>query len=232
MRGTASSDWQFTLPVGDPERLLRDVAAAGFCAVSVDHRGYVRATDPSATAQRLTGAPLATAERAHLTAFDLRPLRAGADPSKRDRVLHPVLACMTGTIVDVDGPLPFQYTGPTATIVVANMGAAPVEVELSLVVTGVGDLPRDVVLSTPGAPDVRGIVSATRQETLSVRLRATPGTTVVTLKSTGDAVDVPRTEGRVVAALKVSDMRLSGPPDGPATASLQQFAAASPRSER
>ena len=57
IRGTQRADWQLALPVGDQKRLLEDAAAAGFCAVEIDHDGYTEASDPSLLTEQLVGAP-------------------------------------------------------------------------------------------------------------------------------------------------------------------------------
>jgi hypothetical protein len=75
------------------------------------------------------------------------------------------------------------------------------------------------------------VTSAAAPTTVVLHVRALPGTTRVELTSTGDVVGVPGTEGKTLAALKVSDLRLVTT-GATSAASLQQFAAASPRSLR
>ncbi len=238
IRGTARADWQLALPIRDQKRLLEDVAAAGFCSVEINHDGYAGVTDPSPATERLTGTPVASAPGSHLTAYDLRPLAATLKATlgdaglraRRDQVLHPVVASVTGSLVDLSRGTPFQWTGPRTTVSVSNLGASPVETTLSMVVTGVGDAPRTITVTAPDSSHTL-VTSASAPTTVVLHVRALPGTTRVELTSTGDVVGVPGTEGKTLAALKVSDLRLVTT-GATSAASLQQFAAASPRSLR
>lgn len=238
IRGTQRADWQLALPVGDQERLVEDAAAAGFCAVEVDRDGYSGSTDPSTAIERLTGPPVALAPDARLAAYDLRPLRqsllaAGGEGGlarHRDAVLRPVIASLSGSLIDTTETEPFQWTGPTTVLTVSNMGSTPARVNLSLKIAGVGALDRTVTIRTSGRPVQTARVSAQRSEEALVSLNARPGRTVVEVSATGDAVPVPGTERKRLAALKISAVTLATQDRN--SASLQQFAAVSPGSHR
>lgn len=231
IRGTSRADWQLALPVGDPARLTEDLAAAGFCAVSVDLDGYAGSEDPVADLTAAAGRPVAASDGEHLKAFDLRPLARTADAAVRDAVLRPVVVSMDGSLVEVDDGEPRQYTGPTATVRVANMGGAPVVVTVVFRVAGVGDPVRHVTVSGPGVPTQEVAVTDERSQQVTVELKAPPGTTELTLQGTGEVGTVPGTDGAGRAVLEVSDLQARGPASVN-VASLQQFALASPRSLR
>ncbi len=239
IRGTASADWQLALPVGDQRRLLQDVAAAGFCAVEIDRDGYAGGSDPSAATAGLLGQPIAAAPGEHLAAYDLRALGdslrqslgAAALAKRRAEVLAPVVASLSGSLVDIDGERPQQWTGPEATLTISNLGDDPVAVTVSMTVAGNGEVPRTVTVSGPGVTTqvVTAATSSGRPVTFS--LPVPPGSTAVTIATSGEVAAVPGTEGRQLASLLVSDLRVTS--DDPVnTASLQQFAADSPRSTR
>jgi hypothetical protein len=240
IRGTARGDWQLTLPIEDQDRLLEDLASAGFCAVEIDRDGYAGASDPTTATEAALGAPIATAASSHLAAFDLRPLTTSLRASlgdtgleqRRERVLRPVLASVNGSLVDTTGSTPFQWAGGVSTVTVSNMGTEPVQVTLALEVTGVGPAVRRVTATSPGVGPGTQEVSSNHAESLSMPLRVPPGRTLVELTTTGKSTTVPGTEGRVTADLKLADMKLTATAAAPNMAALQQFAAASPRSLR
>jgi hypothetical protein len=235
IRGTSRADWQLALPVNDPQALLGDLAAAGFCAVEVDRDGYAATTDPTPQFAAALGAAIADAPSDHLVAYDLRRLAAGgatsSSTSQRDQVLHPVVASLDGSLVDTTEAKPFQWTGPQATVKVANLGRAPVAVTLTFDVAGTGPVGRTVTVTAPGSSPATLRVSDTRTGTVTLALDVPPGTSLVRVTSTGDVATVPYSNGQRFAALKVTDLRLSST-SGVNVASLQQFAAASPPSTR
>lgn len=240
IRGTARADWQLALPVGQPSRLVEDAAAAGFCAVAVDRDGYAASDDPSATIERVAGSPVAHAARANLAAYDLRPLRQELQTAlgesgwgrRREAVLHPVVASLNGSLVDTSGAQPFQWTGPTALVTVSNMGAQPVDLELSMAVEGVGPSARTLTISAHGQADRVIELAPGNGQRVDLRIPAPPGRSVVELSATGEVATVPGTEGKQVAVMKVSGLTAIGPGSAVNVASLQQFADASPVSNR
>ena len=231
IRGTAKADWQLALPLDNPRDLTADLAAAGFCAVSVDLDGYDGSPDPTSALTSAAGEPVATADREHLAAYDLRRLATGKDATSRDAVLRPVVVSMDGSLVEVEDGEPHQYVGPETAIRVANLGATPVAVTVTLRVTGVGDQTRRVTVSGGRGPTQELDVADDRSHELTVEVQAAPGVTELTLTGGGDVATIPGTEGTGKAYLEVSDLAARGP----ATvnvASQQQFALASPRSLR
>ena len=239
IRGTSRADWQLALPIGNQRRLLEDLAAAGFCAVEIDRDGYEGANDPSASTTGVLGDPVATAQREHLVAWDLRGLadtqtaELGADgmARRRDAVLRPLVASMAGSLVDSSKSQPYQWTGPTAIITASNMGPGSVIATLNFTVAGNGDTERTVTLTGPGVARQQFKVSATQPQTVTVQLSLPPGRTEVQLEATGGITTIPGTQGGDHASLKVSDLRLATPAPLNA-ASLQQFAEATPPSLR
>jgi hypothetical protein len=240
IRGTQRGDWQLALPVGDTSTLLRDAAAAGFCAVEIDRDGYGPSNDPSAAVGNVAGPPIARAARANLAAYDLRPLREELESTlgeaglarRREDVLRPVVASLNGSLVDTSAAQPSQWTGPTALLTISNMGARAVDVDVSMVVEGVGPDTRTVTIKAPGRPDRDLELTASRGETVTMRLSAVPGRSSVELSATGEVATVPGTEGKQVAVMKVSDLTAVAAGSTVNVASLQQFADASPASSR
>jgi hypothetical protein len=146
-------------------------------------------------------------------------------------VLRPVVASLAGSLVDVTGGVPFQWTGPTAAVTAANMGSRPVDVTLNLDVTGNGESDRTVTISAPNMQTQKVEVSASQSQAVTIHLALPPGRTQVLLEATGGTATIPGTEGQVRASLKISDFQLSSTADVNA-ATLQQFAEATPPSLR
>lgn len=231
IRGTSRADWQLALPVDRPRLLLDDLRAAGFCAVEVDHDGYAAGSDPGAALQAVLGAPVARAEIANLTAYNLGALPAPLRPVHKEAVLHPLVASLSGSLINVDGDVPFQWTGPTATITVANLGTGTRPATVSFGLRGNGIAPRSVTVSVAGAAERAFTIKPGGQELVAVDLQVPPGSLPVEVKTTGDAPVVAGTGGTTFAALRLDNLRLSTTSEANA-ASLQQFTAASPRSMR
>ena len=228
IRGTAHADWQLALPVARTPQLLDDIAAAGFCAVEVDRDGYAGGDDPSADIQDIVGAPVASADAEARDAYDLRQLPASR--SRRDAVLRPVVASAAGSLIDTSGPDPFQWTGPSTVVTVANMGTAPRPLTLTFRLEGNGPARRTVAVTAPGVQRTV-TVSANRSELVSLSLTVPPGSTRVKVSTDSKAASVPGTAASVVAALRLSNLRVDAH-GAVNAASLQEFAAASPRSHR
>lgn len=239
IRGTNRADWQLALPITDHERLVEDLAAAGFCAVAVDHDGYAGTSDPTAALQQRLGAPVATAPREHLVAYDLRPTGAALSASlgedglarRRDAVLQPVVVSLAGSLVDTTGGRPSQWTGPTAVVTASNLGTAPVQVRVSLEVAGNGGAQRTVTITAPGSPTRTVTVVQDQPQTVVVPLTLPRGRTEIRLEATGGVTAISGSQGRDQASLRVSDLRVETS-SGVNAASLQEFAAASPPSLR
>jgi hypothetical protein len=240
IRGTQRGDWQLALPVGNTAQLLQDAAAAGFCALEIDRDGYGPSNDPSIAVESVTGPPVARAAGANLAAYDLRPLRQQLEATlgeagltrRREDVLRPVVASLNGSLVDTSGPGPFQWTGPTALLTISNMGASTVDVDVSMVVEGVGPSARTLTIKAPGRPERVIELQPSSGKTVDLRIPADPGSSIVELTATGEAATVPGTDGRQVAVMKVSALTAVAAGSTVNVASLQQFADASPASSR
>jgi hypothetical protein len=222
IRGTASSDWQLALPVDRMPELVPDLRAAGFCAVEVDHDGYVGATDPSVALGSLLGTPLARTD--HLVAFDLSRDRSGATAPSPDDVLRPVVAGLGLARVERDAQgRPYQLLGPAASLTVSNLGGSAVPITLSFQVRTTAGA-EDVLVASglPGPP--RRFPIDGSQRAVTFELTAQPGRTTIELVSTAEPVDVG---GGVASALQVTDLRASSTASAN-VASTQQFSAASP----
>jgi hypothetical protein len=229
IRGTASADWQLALPVDRTPQLLEDLAAAGFCAVEVDRDGYADGRDPTDDIAGLAGAPLATDPQERLAAYTLRGIRA--DAARREAVLRPVVASAGGSLVQTTGGVPHQWTGPQTTVTVANMGAQTVPASVSFTVQGNGAGPRTLSVSAPGLPSRTMTVDGGTSRRVQLDLTLPHGTTKVRVESAGAAVGVPGTGGSVVAALRLSDLRVDA--HGVVNAaSLHEFTIRSPRTLR
>ena len=229
IRGTARYDWQLALPVDRPNALLQDLADAGFCAVSVDRDGYVGWSDPTSTIQARLGAPIAMDDSQNLAAFTLADVPP--DPTRRDAVLRPVVASAGGSLVDTSGAEPFQWTGPSTQVRVANLGKAPVRATVAFTLEGNGERIRTVRIRAVDQPEQTVTVSAQRSERITMEITAAPGTSTIDVTADGEATPVPGSAGHQLAALKLLDLRVDA---GRAVnaASLQEFAASSPRSLR
>jgi hypothetical protein len=111
------------------------------------------------------------------------------------------------------------------------MGVGPVEVTLTMEITGNGDDDRTVTLAVPGQEAQVVTTSESRSHQVSVQVAVPPGSLEIRLRATGDIATTPGSEGKSFASLKVSDLRLTST-SATNVASLQQFAAASPAATR
>ena len=228
IRGTARADWQLALPVDRAPALLENLAAAGFCAVEVDRDGYAGSDDPSTDIRGIVGEPIVSADAEAIDVYDLR--QVPADRSRRDAVLRPVVASAAGSLIDTSGSEPFQWTGPSTAVTVANLGTAPRPLTLAFRLEGNGPAQRTVAVTALGLKRTV-TVSASRSELVSLDLTVPPGSTRVEVSTDSRAVPVPGTAGSVVSALRLSNLRVDAH-GAVNAASLQEFATASPRSLR
>ena len=112
------------------------------------------------------------------------------------------------------------------------MGETAVDVELSMVVEGVGPSRRTLTVTCANQPARVFDLIPGREDQVSLRLPVAPGRSVVTLSASGDPATVPGTDGKQMAALKVSTLTVTAPDSAVNAASLQEFAAASPPTGR
>jgi hypothetical protein len=138
---------------------------------------------------------------------------------------------MDGSLVEVSGDVPSQRTGPTAMVTVSNMGDDTVSVTLTLTLAGVGPDERTVSIEAPDGQRREVALRAGVEQRVTLPLDARPGRTQVRLTTSGSVAAVPGSGGDQSASLTVSSMTLTtaAPVN---VAALQQFAAASPPSER
>jgi hypothetical protein len=238
MRGTAYADWQLALPISDTPRLLDDLTAAGFCAVEVNRAGYALGADPTREIGKLLGGSVAQTTDGNLTAYSLDKLRgvfrnlpARQQATERKDVLQPSLVTLPGSLVDVDSDgRPGQWTGPTATLRVANMGVAPRRLHVSFDVRAL-DGERGTVAVTGQGVGASAIALTTGPTPVVLAIVAEPGLTEVTLTSTSAVTRIPG-EDAAFAALRFENVQATDS-SGTANASTgQQFAADSPPSGR
>ena len=238
MRGTSRADWQLALPVSDTPRLLDDLAAAGFCAVEVDRSGYTTGTDPTPGIGTVLGPAVAQTRDGDLAAYSLAPLRdairalpTAQQSTRRDEVLRPSLVTLPGSLVEVDSEgIPSQWTGPSATLQVANMGAAPRRLRVSFGIAALDDDPGTVEVS--GAGVSTSTITLTAGVTpVTLEVTAAPGLTLVNLTSTAAIRRIPGGDGGF-AALRLADVRATDLSGAANVSTGQRFAADSPPSGR
>jgi hypothetical protein len=238
IRGTTRADWQLALPVADTPKLLDDLTAAGFCAVEVDREGYSAGKDPTQEIGRLLGPATAETSDGHLTAYSLEPLQASfislpaeQQATERNDVLTPSMVTLQGSLVDVDGDgTPRQWTGPTATLQVANMGDATRRLRVSLDITAADGHAGTVTVTGPvvGASTI-ALTSGAAPAVLEIT--ALPGLTTVSLTSTSAVTRIPGGDGGF-AALRIANLHATDSSSTANVSSGQQFAAESPPSGR
>lgn len=238
MRGTSRADWQLALPVSDTPRLLDDLAAAGFCAVEVDRSGYTTGTDPTPGIGTVLGPAVAQTRDGDLAAYSLAPLRdairalpTAQQSTRRDEVLRPSLVTLPGSLVEVDSEgIPSQWTGPSATLQVANMGDAPRRLRVSFGIAALDDDPGTVEVS--GAGVSTSTITLTAGVTpVTLEVTAAPGLTFVNLTSTAAIRRIPGGDGGF-AALRLADVRATDLSGAANVSTGQRFAADSPPSGR
>ena len=238
MRGTARADWQLALPIADTAKLLDDLTAAGFCAVEVDRAGYVLGTDPTQEIGSLLGRAVTKTADGNLAAYSLDKLRssfrslpAEQQATERMNVLQPCLVTLPGSLVDVDGDgTPGQWTGPTATLRVANMGEAPRRLRVSLDVTALDGHAGSVAVTGPGV-ETSAIALTTGPTTAVLDITAKPGLTTVNLTSSSAVTRIPGGH-EAFAALRIENVRVTDSSSAANASTGQQFAADSPPSGR
>jgi hypothetical protein len=238
MRGTSRADWQLALPFADTPRLLDDLAAAGFCAVEVNRAGYSAGADPTAGIGKALGPAAAQTRDGNLTAYSLAPLRdavralpASEQATRRDDVLRPTLVTLGGSLVELDDEgTPSQWTGPTATLRVANMGDAPRRLRVSFGIEALDGRPGSVEVTGSGVT-ASTLTLTTGATPVVLEITAAPGLTSVDLTSPSAVTHIPGTDAGF-AALRIVDVRATDVAGTARVSTGQRFAAESPPSER
>lgn len=169
MRGTQAGDWPFGLDLSDPQRLIGELRAAGFCAIEVDTEG-VSESAPAVTAlTEPLGDAVARTSDGRLVAWSLL-LQDSGDEAARQRLLEPVLVSLNaGAIVVEDGSVS-QDSGPRAAVTTSNLGATEVgPITVSMDVTAIGSAAREVTVIADGET----VAMATAVEDTPTRLELT-----------------------------------------------------------
>jgi hypothetical protein len=238
IRGTSRADWQLALPVDDPPKLLDQLAAAGYCAVEVDRAGYALGTDPTGQIGKILGPTASQSTDGTLAAYSLQPLRKAlmqGTPAQqardRDDVLRPSLVSLWASLVNVNGArIPSQWTGPTATLQVANMGNTARRLQVTLDIRALDG--RAGTIGVAGDGVAASAIQLTKGSTTAVmQIQAAPGLTSVTLTSTAAVVPIPGGD-QGLAALEVSNLRATDLSSTANASTAQEFAAQSPPSGR
>jgi hypothetical protein len=220
MRGTAAGDWQLALPTDDPQALVADLAAAGFCAVEVDRAGYQAADDPTVALAAALGSPLAMSADDRLVAYDLRrvaaPTTAGGEDGSADRqweVLHPVIASVHAYQPHEEGGQTVQWVGPRSSITVGNLtGRTVANVSLTVeLLSTQASLWTPEIIAPDGARKQAEVPGwGTRIVTVTFDLK--PGKTELSINSD---IDAARTliDGRLVSG-KIRRVTINTPETG------------------
>jgi hypothetical protein len=220
MSGTAAGDWPLGMDLSQPDRLHRELRAAGFCALEVDTRAVPLDNPTVLSLTRPLGAPVAQTPDGRLVAWSL-DAAPGGDAVDRDRLLEPVLVGLTSgwTIGDSSGA---QDTGPRTYLFTSNLSETTVPgVAISVDVASLGAAERELVVRD-GTTEL-GRWTIREGETTPVRLTvdAPPGNQRLTVEISGPPV---RDDAEQSVSARFENLTTSGP--GPVrVASLQEQAA-------
>ena len=188
MRGTQAGDWAFGIDLADPERLTRELRAAGFCAVEVDTEGVPSTVEGIAALTATLGQPVARSGDGRLVAWSLEGVPQGGT-ADRSRLLEPVLVGLAAGPITVDEDTVMQEAGSRAGLVTSNLGSTDVgPIDVSVDVTAIGAESRDVTLTADG--EVIGRVTAVEgvPTRLDARVTAPVGHQRLGIEVSGDPV--------------------------------------------
>ena len=146
MSGTRAGDWSQGMALDDPQKLLRELRSAGFCAVEVDTAGVDLDNPTVAALTSGLGRPVAGSADGRLVSWSLGAVAAG-DPTDAERLLHPVIVGTSSGENQVDGATVFQETGPRSSFFTENMSGdavGPITVSMDMVAVGAPE--REVVV--------------------------------------------------------------------------------------
>ena len=188
MSGTRAGDWPLALELSDPESLVSDLGAAGFCAVEVDTAG-VDPTAPTVTAlTSLLNDPVAHTPDGRLVAWAL-PDTATATKGDAERMLSPVLVGLAAGAITIDEDNVMQESGSRAGITTSNLSDAEVEgIEVTIDVTALGADERDVIIKDGPREVARVTALADRPTTLRFVVDAPAGYRRLSIVIDGDPV--------------------------------------------
>jgi hypothetical protein len=188
MRGTQAGDWAFGIDMADPDRLVRELRATGFCAVEVDTEGVSQAAPALTELTAALGEPVARSADGRLVAWSLMGAPAGG-ADDRTRLLEPVLVGLAAGALTIDDDAVTQEAGPRAGLVTSNLGSTEVgPIDVSVDVTAVGAPAREVTVTADGR--VVGRVTAVDEgpTRLGVRITAPVGYQRLGIQVSGDPV--------------------------------------------
>jgi hypothetical protein len=188
MRGTQAGDWALGIDLADPERLTRELRAAGFCAVELDTRGVPSTLEGIDTLTSTLGDPVARSGDGRLVAWSLDGAAQGG-AADRTRLLEPVLVGLAAGPITVDEDGVSQETGSRAGLVTSNLGSSDVgPIDVSVDVTAIGAGSRDLTVTADG--EVIGRVTAVQDvpTRLDLRVNAPVGHQRLGIEVSGDPV--------------------------------------------
>ncbi len=212
-------DWHGVARDIAPEALATAATTAGFGAVYVDRAGY--ADNGAAVVDaltKLTGAgPAGVSENGRLQFYDLRPVTARvavrSTPAQRAAIRSALLRPATVafgdgfSFLEFDGPVPFRWAGPRATLALRNPLDRPRRVRLTATLTGPAAQPSQVTARLPDG-STQTIDAAADGASLDIAVVVPPGGGSISLDTQGpaapNAVGGPPRDMR----LKVADPRV------------------------
>lgn len=188
MSGTQAGDWPVGLELDDPQRLVRGLRAAGFCAIEVDTAGVAADAPEVAALTSPLGPPVATSADGRLVAWSLQSAPAGA-ADDAERLLRPVLVGLAAGAADVDGQDVVQDSGPRAGLTTSNLTGADVgPISVAVDVTSLGGVDRELVVRDGRTELARTTITPDAATRLTLQLTAPPGYHRLTIEVTGDPV--------------------------------------------
>ena len=188
MSGTQAGDWLQGIDLAEPDRLQRELRAAGFCAVEVDTAGVALDTPAVVALTGRLGEPVATTSDGRLVAWSLAGTPAGT-PADAARLLEPVVVGMSSGPVMVDGAEVYQDSGPTSAFTTSNLSTTDaVAIRISADVTSLGSPSREVVVRDGNRVLARARVNESTPTRLSFDMTAPPGFKRLEVTISGDPV--------------------------------------------
>ncbi len=229
VRGTAAGDWQDGLDDTDLPALLDDLAAVGFCAVTLHAQGYSPPAPLESGLAAALGPPIASAQGEGITAYELTARRtdllnrlgeAGV-AQRADAVLHPVLARMLAgpPALGADGR-PTQTVGLGTTVVVANLAAQDRgRTVVRLEVTAVGAAVRTFTVTLPdGSSVVHELAPGESTPVELVLPSLAPGFVRLPVRISGLPIPDSASDGGVSARVTLAAVTSDGAPRAVAVA--------------
>ena len=175
MSGTQAGDWPLGIDLGAPDRLHRELRAAGFCAIEVDTAGVPLDTPAVGAVTRSLGEPVARTTDGRLVAWSLEGVPMGGE-SDAARLLEPVLVGLSSGAIDLDDGDVHQDSGPRAGLTTSNLSEREVTpVTVTVDVTSLGAPSREVVIRDGDTVLARSTITSGRAHADDVRCHRSPG---------------------------------------------------------